>query len=170
MNFPESFAFRRAAEQGRDLTGTVDVARFGRLAYPYERSGTVRAKLSFGLDGHERIRLDGEIHGEVAAICQRCLKPMAQQVSARVEMLILSESPAEAGIGEDDEYLVAAEDSLDLMSLLEDEVLLALPMVPRHAAGACETNDALGLSPVRDNPFLVLAALQPRSTDADKGS
>lgn len=168
MNFPESFAFQRAADQGRELTGTVDLVRFGRLAYPYERSGEVLAQLRFGLDGRKRIRLDGELRGDVAAICQRCLKPMTQDVSARFGMLIVSENPADPG--EEDEYLVVTQDSLDLVSVLEDEILLALPMVPRHAAGKCDANDIGGLSPARENPFRVLAALQAKDTDTDSAS
>lgn len=165
MNFPESFAFRRAADQGRELTGTVDLVRFGRLAYPYERSGEVLAQLRFGLDDRNRTRLEGELHGEVAAICQRCLKPMTQDVAARFGMLILNEDPA--GADEEDEYLVVTQDSLDLVSVLEDEILLALPMVPRHTAGECDVNDTGGLSSARENPFQVLAALQAKDGATD---
>lgn len=65
--------------------------------------------------------------------CQRCLEPVRCDVDETVE-LELSEDQREIDAAEDEIDRVLASPSLDLIGLVEDEILLALPMVARHAA------------------------------------
>ncbi|MCC6202130.1 MAG: DUF177 domain-containing protein [Gammaproteobacteria bacterium] len=110
------------------------------------------------------------MRGEIAAVCQRCLKPMIQEVCAPFGMLILNEIPRGTEAATEEEYLVAEQDSLDLMRLLEDELLLALPMVPRHADGTCQTAAPEESASTRANPFQALAALKERRKGSGKAS
>jgi uncharacterized protein len=69
-------------------------------------------------------------------VCQRCLKPVDIAVeSDRVLYLANSEAEAErleAALADDDIDVMVAGKSLDLAGVIEDEVLLSLPLVPMH--------------------------------------
>jgi uncharacterized protein len=57
--------------------------------------------------------------------------------------------------------VIEASPELDVAGLIEDEVLLSLPLSPRHAEGACESRLARGAdADGRPRPFAGLAALK----------
>lgn len=100
--------------------------------------------------------------------CQRCLQPyeLALAVSARIRF-VRGEAAAEALDAEIEEDVLALARSLDLRELIEDELLLALPLVPRHEDCPQPLPIAIGddaPAPVAsaDNPFAVLQALKPQ--------
>lgn len=101
--------------------------------------------------------------------CQRCLQPFEVPLGlARRIRFVRGESQAEALDAESDDDVLALSRSLDLRELVEDELLLALPLVPRH--GQCpqplpmSTDDAAPADADTDteraNPFAVLQALK----------
>ena len=102
--------------------------------------------------------------------CQRCLQAVEVPLSLRHSYRFVSDeaSAAEADIDADEDVLVSTR-SLDVPALIEDELLLALPLVPRHE-GACpqplvapvDAADLASATASRDNPFDMLAALKPR--------
>jgi len=99
----------------------------------------------------------------LALVCQRCLAPVEAQVHAERSFQFVSGEDAAAQLDADSEDdVLALTRSLDLRELVEDELLLALPLVPRHevcpqplpmAHGAAEEE-------ARANPFAALAALK----------
>ena len=97
--------------------------------------------------------------------CQRCLQAMTQALAVdRHFRFVRGEAQAEQldEISDDDVLVLAPR--LDLHELLEDELILALPLVPRHAQG-CPTplplraEEPLAEAPAV-NPFAALAALR----------
>jgi len=95
--------------------------------------------------------------------CQRCLQPVPLPLAVDTRFRFVSSEEAAARLDAelDDDVLVLSRD-LDLRSLLEDELLLALPLVPRHES--CpqpllpETAKVPGESAPK--PFAALAALR----------
>jgi uncharacterized protein len=73
-------------------------------------------------------------------------------------------------LAEDDaseEDLLVLEDSFDLMALVEDELLMSLPLVPMHPTCLSEQaptskEEAAILAEAKPNPFAVLASLKTR--------
>jgi len=74
-----------------------------------------------------------DIEGAAELTCQRCLAPMHWPIesSSRVA-LIASEKEADR-VPEDLEPVLAEDDRLRLRDLVEEEMLLTLPIVPLHA-------------------------------------
>ncbi|HET9641881.1 MAG TPA: YceD family protein [Burkholderiaceae bacterium] len=69
----------------------------------------------------------------VALQCQRCLHPVRVNVSfERSFRFVRNEAEAEAQDLDSEEEVLAATRSLDLLTLVEDELILELPLVPRH--------------------------------------
>jgi uncharacterized protein len=71
----------------------------------------------------------------VQLVCQRCLGPLPVPIAVDVE-LQLAESLREISEADDSIDRVLASRNMDIGQLVEDEVILVLPMVPRHEACA----------------------------------
>jgi uncharacterized protein len=63
--------------------------------------------------------------------------------------------------GEEDEFdSILAEVQLDVLNQLEEEILLSLPIAPRHEPGVCQLAGGMGAQREEKNPFAVLAKLK----------
>lgn len=152
--------WRLAAERGR-LDGALPVAALSRLAAASHRaSGLASAALSAGIDANGVRFIEGVVRAEVELVCQRCLEPFRWPLEAAVR-LGLARDEAEAGrLQEPYEPLLVPEGVVRVADLIEDELLLALPQIPRHADQAeCAAN---GYQPPRsdgDQPLAVLGLM-----------
>lgn len=120
--------------------------------------------------GEAEIRLHLVAHATVHLTCQRCLQPMAQPLEVdRTVRFVPGEEYAAQLDEESDEDVLALPRTLDLPALVEDELILALPIVPMHEAcpqplaydGEAGT-DVAEDGAERPNPFAALAALKSR--------
>ena len=99
--------------------------------------------------------------------CQRCLQPFAQGMTVdRRIRFVRGEAEAEVLDAECEDDVLALPRWLDLRELVEDELLLALPLVPHHPAACPQPLPmALDIAPEesvaeRPNPFAALQALK----------
>ena len=101
----------------------------------------VRAEFQFSeFDG--RPAVDGDLHGTLRLTCQRCMGPVEVALDERFQVLIVDEERADEPAGY--EPVVADASHLDLRWLVEDQALLALPLVARHESQDCAAVDAPG--------------------------
>lgn len=96
--------------------------------------------------------------------CQRCLGPVATSVvvERRIQFVHGEDAAAELDAESDDDVLALTR-SLDLRALIEDELLLALPLVPRHETCPVPLEVPATDGPLVDeapNPFAALASLK----------
>jgi uncharacterized protein len=97
--------------------------------------------------------------------CQRCLGPVVVPLEVdRWFRFVADESKAEAEDDQSEEDVLALEPKPDLLALIEDELLMAMPLVPMHdvcpqplllSAGTVNGDEAA--SEVRPNPFATLS-------------
>ncbi|MGF1547190.1 MAG: DUF177 domain-containing protein [Thiotrichales bacterium] len=157
-------------EKGMRLQGVLPLTCCERLAAVLaDARGEVRFQLHFVQAGSGRHRVAGKVEATVTLECQRCLGPFAVTLESEFELaLVESEAGAERAMEQDGlEAVIVAERSLRIADLLEDELLLALPAVPRHAEGhaACRPlefsrPEAVREAPKPANPFAILADLK----------
>lgn len=122
-------------------------------------SKTSLAKLGLGLTAQTHMELT----------CQRCLSPVMCTLQVhRVFRFAWDEAAALALDDElEDDVLVLGPD-FDAMALIEDELIMSLPLVPRHErcpvslAQHFEPGEAFDKSPEKPNPFAVLAELKTK--------
>ncbi|MDI1309370.1 MAG: YceD family protein [Methylotenera sp.] len=92
--------------------------------------------------------------------CQRCLNAMPLNLSLNFNYLIgeVSDTDVEAvDIDNSDDYdLQQANKAMDLIALIEDEIIMAMPIAPMHEEGCTELTTQSGEKP---NPFAVLKGL-----------
>jgi uncharacterized protein len=96
--------------------------------------------------------------------CQRCLQPMAVALDvSRSFCFVHGETAAAELDAESEDDVLALTRALDMRELLEDELLLSLPLVPRHDSCAPPMpldNGGPEAAEERPNPFAALAALK----------
>ena len=151
------------ARRHRTLSGRLELSILPRLREVlFDASGSLDYTVSGETAGDEAF-LSVELEGTLPLTCQRCLGAMTHALSLRSRvMLVVPGSPwpeDEQVGGLEDESCDAIEASreLDLAPLLEEEILLALPIAPRHEA--CEPPAAAKASN-EASPFVKLAGLR----------
>lgn len=70
--------------------------------------------------------------GSVELVCQRCLKPMRYSFDEAFELVLVEVGEEELGVPESREVVVLEAGRLDAQWLIEEQLLLALPLIPRH--------------------------------------
>ncbi len=95
----------------------------------------------------------------VEQTCQRCLAPMKVDLAVdRYFRFVADEATALAEDDDCEEDLLSPAPELTLQTLLEDELLLAMPLIPRHAS--CENPLPQPSDHDLPHPFAALAALK----------
>jgi uncharacterized protein len=113
---------------------TVPLFSMERLAQSLASTdGQVEARLEGGRDAEQRALLRLWVKGELTLVCQRCLQPMVEPVDRETLLGLVSDEALAPGLPGAYEPLVCDPgEMLSLAQLIEDELLLALPVVARH--------------------------------------
>ena len=132
-------AFRLARERG-SLAGSVDATTLPRLA---DRVIGTRAPIDWRIEGTVdamgRLALAVLLEGTVTLECQRCLGSLELPISQRTQLLLAHDEAETARLdAESDAEVLLAATTLDPQTLIEDELVLALPYVARHPEGSCK--------------------------------
>ncbi|HEY6093348.1 MAG TPA: YceD family protein [Gallionellaceae bacterium] len=146
------------ARRNGELHGEVPVAELPRLDDMLaSREGKIGYVLRglHGKDGSPQLEL--VLEGECHLRCQRCLNDLLYPVKL-VSRLKLVPDEAESDVDDDELDYIPAEKQMDVLSLLEEELLLSLPIAPKHESGECQIA-AEGLAR-SENPFAILAGLK----------
>lgn len=124
-----------------------------------DTSGSLRYRIEGFLDAERRPRLNLTVSGDLVLRCQRCLGGLEWPVEIDVSLQPVRDGqdiPEEEL--EDDEFdALEVGEELDVIALVEDEVLLALPIAPRH--DDCQPPRPDG-GVEKESPFAKLAALR----------
>ena len=149
-------------EEG-SLQGEVLVATLTRL---HDLLSDTGGSLSFRVDGRSgppgRSQLLLTVDGVLSLVCQRCLEAYEYPLQLRslLEFVGSDEDLTQDELEDDSKDFLPHQKALDVVVLIEDEILLALPTAPRHE------NCVLPGSTVesaRVSPFSVLAGLQGKA-------
>lgn len=158
---PEYFDPARLADDGAHMEGDIPIAQFPRLTAMCARpEGGAHVAMDFerSTDGKRLMRL----HGEARAVfrCGRCLGDVT--IAWRADsLLLIRRSTDSEGAADDEADVLVADGPVLLRSVVEDELLLTVPMFPAHSH-PCVATDAHrdGESPAARGPFATLARLK----------
>lgn len=165
---PEYCDPQQLADKTATLRGRASIARMPRLQAalaPCENQAEV--ELHFGRDAGGRRLLTGKARVQVALVCRRCLGNALHDLDVEFRLAIVA-SEAEADRLPDEYDALISDGRLRTLDLVEDELILALPLVPMHREADCKPQAELGEAPEgpgaqRDNPFAALAKLKNRN-------
>lgn len=175
---PRRLDVRRFAEEGAVLSGRDPVQKHERLMTETQGRGGGSA-VSWSATGE--LRNPGHVQPEIwlrlhadtvlPLTCQRCLGPVDVPLTVeRAFRFVADEDMAAAQDEMAEEDVLALSRSFDLMELVEDELLMELPLAPRHEVcpdplkTSAVDPDFEGSSSRRDNPFDVLGKLKAGKT------
>lgn len=162
---PDTIKPQSLIDTGGHLSGYTVLADMERLsAMLASNDGVVETRLDFGKD-HQGIRfIKGRLKAELLLTCQRCLETVPYPVDLALSLALVGSEDQAAGLPEQYDPLVLDSQSLSLTTLIEDELILALPIVAMHPESECTnrvpTDEDDGHVADKPNPFAALAQLK----------
>jgi len=155
---------KHLAFQGYHLKGSVALEQMSRMTDVLcEVAGNVVIDWLFTTDEQQRPIIQGYIQTQLSLQCQRCLQPMLWPIHAKVALMVLKEGQTEDDLPLGYETLTLTNTPISLPTLIEDELILALPIVVKHMV--CSSNEyqlnksQLEKSRLKNNPFQILSGL-----------
>ena len=177
INDPRRLDVGAFAAAGAELAGEWPIGGFSRLATAMLPPTAEAPPVRWRLLGERRplagagvqAALGLEAQTVVELECQRCLQAMSWPIRLERRLFFVEGEDAAAALdAESDDDVLALASTVDAHALIEDELLLALPIVPRHPA--CDapvplsqgdaTRASAGEQAESEHPFAALAALK----------
>lgn len=150
----------RYAEEGKRLQGEIDITEMDRLKASVSRAkACVKLNMSFGMDELKNKFIDGHMQTELTLICQRCLQDMTVTIKRDFLLGLVRNVKQADALPHGYEPLMVNLTTVKLAAIIEDELILALPIVPMHAASQCQAvahSQATDEAAVKPSPFSVL--------------
>ena len=165
---PEYLDLIQKASLGCEIEGEWPVSRLDRLAdLLLSDSAIVRARLSLGREGKLRF-LKGDVSVSLEVTCQRCMQAMQLPLKSEFSLAMITDEVQADQLPEGYEPLLVEEGKTRLPAILEDELLLAMPLVAMHEHDCSEylqqqkqaaEDDQANAEKDKENPFSVLKDL-----------
>lgn len=170
---PEHIDPFRFAEQGIFLEGTVKIADMQRLVTSLAGDDQrVIVSLQFGLDDQKTTFLKGHLETQLILQCQRCMESFSYEIISDFILGIVNSLEEADSLPEYYEPALAQGGQLALRDLIEDEIILNLPIIPRHDPKQCKVKLPVvdsGWEEANDkNPFYVLKSLKHKNETSKK--
>ena len=133
--------------------------------------GEAAFTLLFARDDDKRPIVKGSVDAVLQLVCQRCLEPVRLVISTTFALGLVESLDEASGLPDTLDPLWVDGGELILADIVEDELILAVPVTPRHVEAECSVSiDEFklpeGVEPRRDNPFAVLKSLKLGKTDS----
>ena len=146
--------------------GEIALSELGRLGELLHvgKSGLkdrkIALKFEFIRNEYETPMLVGRLETNLELECQRCLNALAMPIALDFSLMIdaSDELVSESSV----DTLYSDDGTIDIAEVVEDELILAIPLVAMHEDTACNDNwPVTEAEPViKDNPFAVLQQLK----------
>ena len=165
---------RKFAYAGVEIEGSIDSATMTRLADAVDSIGDLVARLVFSINEAGKMVVSGTVEAQLAQQCQRCLQTMPQaRMCVEIMVAIVRDEEEVRNLPKALDPWLVPDDDADVYALIEDELLLALPVVAYHnevcvEAALMSSGDAEDLAQETDkpNPFSVLSALKDSKSES----
>ena len=159
------------AQRRLDYSGIYTANQLARLAESVVNVlSDAQVTLSFYIDPQKLVVMKGQVQVDVESDCQRCGEPFKQTLECHFMYSPVANWDQADDLPEIYEPIEFNEfGEIDLLGAVEDELILALPLVPMHSSEHCEVSaheQVFGELPEelakKPNPFAVLANLKQK--------
>ena len=150
------------ARERQRLEGDLPVARLPRLAEDlFDSAGNVSYALAGFVDERGRPGIDVRTRARLGLVCRRCLSRVDFDLDRRTRFLLAADEAELPELAEEGMEIetVTLQSVSNVFDLIEQEVLLGLPMAPSHPEGAC-TPPEQPAQAESDSPFAALRRLK----------
>lgn len=140
---PQAIDYKDFAAQGRVLEGSLPISGFDRVQdLVLNPAELVAFKLTFHKDQRGRMVVDTQLQATVALVCQRCGEPVKVDLNLSSTLSLVSDDQAAKALPKAYDPFMVSGDELQPLDIIEEELLLGLPMAPRHASLTCAGESA----------------------------
>jgi uncharacterized protein len=157
----DAFEFCRLKERREGRVAVADLIRFS--AECADHSGVLEWAVEGGVGplGHAQLSLS--VSGAIQLVCQRCLTPFSFGLASQSTLVVANDDQgadeAEELLADESIDVVVLDKPVDLLTLIEDEALLAMPLAPKHEECPDPVVQEV-LKAVKGSPFSVLKDLK----------
>ncbi len=152
----------RFAQEQRRLSGSIPLVEFPRLSdVLLERAGNADYELAGSVDRNARPVIDIEVRAAMILSCQRCLGRFDYALKRTSRLVIVPDGEPLPDVAEEepDVEAISASAASNVADIVEQEILLGLPLFPAHEDASCADLSA-GQGERPESPFAVLAQLK----------
>lgn len=169
--YPDWISPNRAAEGKRIFSGTIPFSRMKRLAaLLVDSSGVARFSAAFKTDLDHRVIIDLKVEAALPLVCQASLEVYDEVVKRSSELAVIDDVSEQFDLPENYEPVQTENGRLAIASIVEDELLLGLPTVPRkpglkpveYSTGGRRTISETVQEGRKQNPFSALQDMLKR--------
>ena len=161
---PEHIDPYRYAEQALRLSGEAKLTDMHRLESMIgSQEDKASVELHFGVDEQGISFLKGHLQTRLYLQCQRCLNPYHYEIIVDFVLGMVHTDDEAKQLPECYEPVLVKESHVALRELVEDEIILNLPLIPKHDSKDCKVAIPTDLEQAEDkidNPFRVLESLK----------
>ncbi|HVK95886.1 MAG TPA: DUF177 domain-containing protein [Noviherbaspirillum sp.] len=158
----DAFEFCRLKDKREGEIAVADLPRLAKESV--DKFGVIKWSLQGGSNSRRLPQLNLLVAGEVRLMCQRCLFPFVFEIaSASVLVLAQDEDGADeidALLADESVEVVVGSHAFNVAQLIEDEVLLTIPLSPKHEACPAQLLPAVEKEGEKVSPFAVLKNLK----------
>ena len=124
--------------------------------------GSADYRFLFSRDQHRRPLIEGHVEATLWQTCQRCLEEMQIAIDSDFRLVVVQGLDEAGLLDEEFDPLLPAEHGVSLLDLVEDELILSLPVVPLHeeCKGIGHDDDMVTAGEPGENPFAALKVLK----------
>ena len=177
--YPDWISPNRAADGKRIFGGTIPLSRMKRLSallveatggVPGDVPGEATFTAAFRTDLDQRVIIDLTVEAALPLICQASLEAYDEQVKRSSELAVIEDDSEQFNLPENYEPVLTENGRLAIASLVEDELILGVPQIPRKpglqeieysTGGPAITSETLPEGS-RKNPFSALQGMLKR--------
>lgn len=121
------------ADRRSDIDFSIPLPALPRIAPLLARAeGGARGKASFAREQSLAV-VDLTVEAQLSLTCQRCMQPMPWPVASRARIALVGDADAADAVAPEFETVIAPGGRITVGELVEEELLLALPVVALHA-------------------------------------
>lgn len=152
------------AVKGATLEGDLPLSKMLRLKdFLCEKDGIAEIRLEFSRNAQDHAFMKGRIKTCFKVVCQRCGEPMVLTLNISVNDRLVRSDKEGKRLPKRYEPLIVDSELMLLSSLVEEEILLNIPIIPKHSIKECgvKSSDLIEFEEQRDelHPFANLKKL-----------
>ena len=163
-DLPQTIEPLRLAKAGKQIAGQYELCTMQRLGtLLHENTGDVSFILNFEWNAENGFYcITGEVNTSLITVCQRCLEGLCIEINSKVRLGIVNNKTEAEQLPSGFEPLLISDEPVSLLELVEDELLLAIPIAPMHEEKNCHAFEQIRnhYSTETNKPFAILENLK----------
>lgn len=157
------YQIQKEVSRGGYYQGKIDLGDLVRLSeFLLSDQAKITVEFGFNQSDYDTPIVQGRLKANLAVECQRCLEAMEIPLQFDFNLLVDADDDIVAESSLDTVY--SEDGTIDLFEVVEDEIILGLPLVTMHENVACnefwQAQEQGTEQATKENPFSVLAKLK----------